>query len=90
MVERSSERREFGVGDAELESDLFSGLLNFAILGVAGDDFPEVVVVVSDTLVLFPQRQQQKSRLIQRFKIGAEEVKINLENLIISKSIIDN
>lgn len=44
--ERSSERRELG----ELVSDLFTALLNFATLGVEGDDFPGVV---SDTLVLF-------------------------------------
>jgi hypothetical protein len=54
--ERSRERRECGVVvDGELlllVSDLLTVL--FAILGVAGDDFPVgvVVVVVSDKLVL--------------------------------------
>lgn len=55
---RSSERRELG----ELVSDLFTGLVNLATLGVEGDDFPGVV---SDTLVLFRQNTKQKSRFQQ-------------------------
>lgn len=56
--ERSSESRELGVGDAELGSDLLTALLNFATLGVAGDDFPGGVV--SDKLVLFPQTHNKE------------------------------
>jgi hypothetical protein len=64
--ERSRERRECGVVvDGELlllVSDLLTVL--FAILGVAGDDFPVgvVVVVVSDKLVLFPTKDNNNSR----------------------------
>lgn len=68
--ERSSERRELG----ELVSDLFTGLLNFATLGVEGDDFPGVV---SDTLVLFRQNTSKHRQFYQNKIIGSNSIIID-------------